>query len=92
MKENTVNWDTISRRLERAAERVPAPATDARLDLDVFSADEIRTMEAIAARYPAGTVGRGGGLSALSDDDLADLTHIAERVRASREEAPIETA
>ena len=79
-----MNWDSINRRLERATQRVPTPATDPPFDPDVFTDDEVQTMEAVARRYPAGTFGRGGGLSALSDDDLADLTAIAERLERRR--------
>ena len=88
------SWDHIYRRIERAAERLPTPATALPFDMNVFTADEIRTMEAVASRYPAGTFGRGGGIADLSDDDLEALAGIAERVKARRDglEAPIESA
>jgi len=73
-------------RLRRLEAAMPAPATDARLDLDVFTPGEIRTMEAVAARHPAGAFGRGGGLADLSDDDVAALAAIAARVKTRREE------
>jgi len=85
MKENAMNWDAISRRLERAAERVPTTAPDARLDLAVFTADEVETMKEIAGRYPSDALRRGGGLSAFTDDDIDALAVIAERVRAVRD-------
>ena len=87
-------WDTLYRRIERAAERLPAPATALPFDMNVFTAAEVAMMTAIAGHYPAGTFGRGGDLSILSEDDLEALAGIAARVKARRDgqEAPIETA
>jgi len=73
-------------RLRRLEAAMPPPATDAPFDATTFSDDEIRTMEAVASRYPPDAFRRGGGLSALSDDDLDALAGIAERIKASRDD------
>ena len=86
-----MNWDTISRRLERAAERVPTPAADAPFDPSIFTAAEIATMTAVAERYPAGVRAPDGSLAPLSDDDLAGLASIAARIKASRRDGGVMT-
>ena len=83
------SWNDFSRRLARASERVPAPATDAPFDPDLFTPGEIKVMTAIAERSPS--FGRGTGIADLSDDDLEALAGIAERVKASREEQAVRT-
>jgi len=89
-----MSWRDINRRVERAAERMPAPAADVPFDPDVFTGDEIATMEAVAGRYPSDALRRGGGHSALSGADIETLAGIAARIKTRRDgqEAPSETA
>jgi len=88
-----MSWRDIYRRVERAAERLPAPATDPPFDPSIYTADECARFAEIGARYPdCGFT--PGDLWMVSDDDLGFLAEVAERVKRwqDEQEALIETA
>jgi len=80
-----MSWRDISRRVERAAERMPTPATDPTFDPDIFTAAECARFADIRERYPSCTF-TPRDLWMVSDDDLAFLAETAERVKRWREE------
>ncbi len=73
----------LDRRLEVIARRLPPPRRQRHADWDLLSVEELEVAEAIAARYhplprlPDGTP----DLSGVSDDDVATMADLAERVK-----------
>jgi len=87
-----MNWDTINRRVARAAERAPTPAAArASVDVSIYTPAECARFSVIRGRYPDCTF-TPGDLWMVSDDDLDFLTETAERVKALREEQEATTA
>lgn len=87
-----MTWTDLYRRVARAAERMPPPATGPTFDSDIFAAGEARALVGIRERYPTCTF-TPRDLWMVSDDDLAFLAEAAERAkqRQDEQEAAIET-